>query len=92
MTDLAALAALQAENERLIKLLENHGIAGQSPQQGALVARERESSRLSTADKVALFRRLFHGRTDVYPIRWEGKTLYSLFVRRSPFARPESFT
>ena len=36
MTDLAALAALQAENERLIKLLENHGIAWQSPQQTAL--------------------------------------------------------
>ena len=74
MTDLAALAALQAENERLIKLLENHGIAWQSPQQTALVARERESSWLSTADKVALFRRLFRGRTDVYPIRWAGKT------------------
>ncbi len=29
---------------------------------------------LSTADKVALFRRLFRGRTDVYPVRWEGKT------------------
>jgi hypothetical protein len=23
---------------------------------------------------VALFRRLFQGRTDVYPVRWEGKT------------------
>ena len=30
--------------------------------------------RLSTAEKVALFRRLFRGRTDVYPIRWESKT------------------
>ncbi|WCE93842.1 TOTE conflict system archaeo-eukaryotic primase domain-containing protein [Acidithiobacillus ferriphilus] len=29
---------------------------------------------MSTAEKVALFRRLFRGRTDVYPIRWEGKT------------------
>jgi hypothetical protein len=29
---------------------------------------------LSTSDKVALFRRLFRGRTDVYPVRWEGKT------------------
>jgi hypothetical protein len=27
-----------------------------------------------TAEKVALFRRLFRGRTDVYPVRWEGKT------------------
>jgi hypothetical protein len=38
------------------------------------VAQEPEPSRLSTAEKVALFRRLFRGRTDVYPIRWEGKT------------------
>lgn len=33
-----------------------------------------EPSRLSTDEKVALFRRLFRGRTDVYPIRWESKT------------------
>lgn len=26
------------------------------------------------AEKVALFRRLFRGRTDTYPVRWEGKT------------------
>jgi hypothetical protein len=33
------------------------------------------SSGGSTAvEKVALFRRLFRGRTDVYPVRWEGKT------------------
>ncbi len=25
-----------------------------------------------TAEKVALFRRMFRGRTDVYPVRWEG--------------------
>lgn len=30
---------------------------------------------LSAADKVALFRCLFHDRTDVYPVRWEGRTL-----------------
>jgi superfamily II DNA or RNA helicase len=29
---------------------------------------------MSTAEKLALFRRLFRGRTDVYPIRWESKT------------------
>ncbi len=33
-----------------------------------------EPSRLSTDHKVALFRRLFRGRTDVFPIRWESKT------------------
>jgi superfamily II DNA or RNA helicase len=68
------LAALQAENARLIALLENHGIEWQRPQPAVLIARESESSRLSTDEKVALFRRLFRGRTDVYPIRWESKT------------------
>jgi superfamily II DNA or RNA helicase len=32
-----------------------------------------EPSRLTTDEKVVLFRRLFQGRTDVYPIRWESK-------------------
>jgi superfamily II DNA or RNA helicase len=32
------------------------------------------SSGFSTTQKVALFRRLFRGRTDVYPVRWESKT------------------
>ena len=27
----------------------------------------------STADKVALFRRLFGGRSDVFPLRWENQ-------------------
>jgi hypothetical protein len=35
----------------------------------------------SAAEKIALFRRLFAGRTDVFPLRWEnrnnGKTGYS---------------
>jgi hypothetical protein len=29
---------------------------------------------LSTDEKVAVFRRLFRGRTDVYPVRWESKS------------------
>ncbi len=39
-----------------------------------------EPARLSTDKKIALFRRLFRGRTDVYPLRWEsakGKSGYS---------------
>jgi len=67
-------AALQAENARLIALLEAHGIEWRPPQPAVFAAREPEPSRLSTAEKVALFRRLFRGRTDVYPVRWEGKT------------------
>ncbi|ALK99981.1 DEAD/DEAH box helicase [Massilia sp. WF1] len=74
MTDQSAIAALQAENARLIALLEAHDIEWRPPQPAVRVAREPESSRFSTAEKVMLFRRLFRGRTDVFPIRWEGKT------------------
>ena len=74
MANADALTVLQAENARLIRLLESHGIEWRLPPQTAPVAHEPELSRLSTAEKVTLFRRLFRGRTDVYPIRWEGKT------------------
>lgn len=66
------LAALQAENARLIGLLEAHGIEWRALLRPSPVAPE--PMRLSTDEKVALFRRLFSGRTDVYPIRWESKT------------------
>ena len=74
MIELDTLAALQGENARLIALLEAHGIKWRLPQPAVPVAQEPEPSQLSTAEKVALFRRLFRGRTDAYPIRWEGKT------------------
>ena len=74
MTDRDVLAALQTENVRLIALLESHDIEWRLPSPSVAQIREPESSKLSTAEKVALFRRLFRGRTDVYPIRWEGKT------------------
>ncbi len=74
MTDPFAAAKLQAENARLIALLEAHGIEWRLPQPAAARAQQPDSSRLSTAQKVALFRRLFRGRADVYPIRWESKT------------------
>ena len=73
MNDAAELSRLQAENARLIALLESHGVEWR-PQPTVVVAREPGPSRLSTVEKVALFRRLFRGRTDVYPVRWEGKT------------------
>ncbi|MDM0085116.1 DEAD/DEAH box helicase family protein [Variovorax sp. J31P179] len=82
MNERAAFAALHAENVRLVALLESHGIEWRPPSSPAPTdtARapesrtESEPSRLSTAEKVALFRRLFRGRTDVYPVRWEAKT------------------
>ena len=67
-------ADLQTENSRLIALLESHGIEWRLPPPPAKPASEPEPSRLSTDEKVAVFRRLFRGRTDVYPIRWESKT------------------
>lgn len=70
------LVALKAENSRLIALLEAHGIDWQLPQPAAasVAVQAPEPVRLSTAEKVELFRSLFRGRMDVYPIRWESKT------------------
>ena len=68
------LGQLQQENARLIALLEAHGIEWRQQKPIALASREQESSRLSPTEKIALFRRLFRGRTDVYPVRWESKT------------------
>jgi len=69
-----SLTVLQAENERLIALLEANGIDWRLTPEPATSASKPESSRLSTEVKVALFRRRFRGRTDVYPVRWESKT------------------
>lgn len=80
MTEPDDLAALQAENARLVALLAAHGIEWRLPSSAVQTCpapapkAEPSRSNLSTADKVALFRRLFRGRTDVYPVRWEGKT------------------
>ena len=84
MTEREDLKALQAENVRLVALLESHGIAWRAPTAAAsqvvLTAPVPEPApkppgrSLSTDEKVGLFRRLFRGRTDVYPVRWEGKT------------------
>jgi superfamily II DNA or RNA helicase len=78
------LRRLREENTRLRKLLATHGIAWEevippavSPLPETLT---QISNRLSTAEKIALFRERFRGRTDVYPVRWEstkGKSGYS---------------
>lgn len=73
MTEHDTLAALRAENARLIALLEARGIDWRVPPELSAPS-EVEASKLSTEEKVALFRRLFRGRTDVYPIRWESKS------------------
>lgn len=74
---LEALVLLQAENARLIALLEAHGIQwrlpAETPPSAPPVPHYLQPVRLSPSEKVALFRELFHGRTDVYPVRWESK-------------------
>lgn len=77
MSDADLLAQLQAENDRLIALLEANGIEWRVPvaparQASGLVA-ELVALRLDTEAKLELFRRLFRGRTDVFPLRWESK-------------------
>jgi hypothetical protein len=63
------LAKLHAENTRLIALLEAHGISWKEPIRIPVTAKS--AQRLTPDEKVALFRRLFRGRLDVYPTRWE---------------------
>jgi len=74
MTGQDTLTALQAENARLIALLEAHGIEWRLPPLQARTIRKPDPSTFSTSEKLALFRRLFRGRTDAYPVRWESKT------------------
>lgn len=63
------VSALRAENARLISLLESRGIEWRLPPKTPT----QKLSLLSPDEKIALFCRLFRGRKDVYPIRWESK-------------------
>lgn len=75
MMDPNLVAKLQAENARLIALLDAHGIEWRLSNEllKLPVAPLERSQQLDTDGKLALFRSLFRGRTDVYPIRWESK-------------------
>jgi len=78
---LADLVRLQTENARLKAILQQHGITWDVPLPSAPVLDDVLASNspinythpLSAADKITLFRRLFRGRTDVYPQRWESQ-------------------
>jgi len=71
----AEVLDLQQENARLKALLNRHDIDWQKkpellePEPANPV--ELSARQLSPSDKIALFKSLFRGRTDVYPIRWE---------------------
>ena len=71
------VAQLHFENARLIALLDAHGIAWRLPPpvgSETVTTTSPPETAFSTAEKVALFRKLFQGRSDVYPVRWESKT------------------
>ncbi len=65
---LAECTRLREENERLKILL---GIHAEKPSTQSLSAPVTNDSPPDV--KIALFRSLFRGRNDVYPVRWEGK-------------------
>lgn len=69
------LQRLREENARLKELLTQHGITWEEPSIPEPVPAPNESApaptHFTTDDKIALFRRLFRGREDVYPQRWE---------------------
>jgi len=67
------LETLRIENARLRALLDAHGIDARPPLSVPATPSQPEPSRLNTDEKVVLFRRLFQGRIDTYPIRWESK-------------------
>jgi superfamily II DNA or RNA helicase len=72
----AELARLRAENDELKALLAVHRIPlpQKADQHGASGASSQDNSPPLAPDvKVELFRRLFRGREDVYPVRWESK-------------------
>lgn len=73
------LDQLRQENARLIGLLEAHGIAWRSsepaPTEPASIAEAAPANGpRSTQEKLALFRRLFRGRDDVYALRWQSSS------------------
>lgn len=68
---------LRQENVRLVSLLEQHQISHavevHALQTTTPEATSPPSRTFSTEEKLALFRRLFQGRSDVYPVRWDSK-------------------
>lgn len=75
---LAELVRLHAENVRLTALLPTTVPApGKSAptvrREPSPAGRNTSAPILSPDQKVQLFRRLFRGRTDVYPLRWESR-------------------
>ncbi|MGA7303816.1 MAG: DEAD/DEAH box helicase family protein [Rhodothermales bacterium] len=68
------LQRLREENARLKARLAVLGVASEATPSGYKDSPSEvphATIPLTKAERIALFRRLFHGRTDVYPLRWE---------------------
>jgi hypothetical protein len=85
------LERLRGENVRLLAVLESHGIDARPTLTASVDPVPLEPSRLSTEEKIALFRRRFRGRTDAYPIRWESKAGKSGYSRHVPMSGGRGF-
>ncbi|MCZ7564368.1 MAG: DEAD/DEAH box helicase [Burkholderiales bacterium] len=74
----AECARLRSENDRLRAIVERRDVrdVDVAPTHSAAPTTADASVRYDSpsADKISLFRSLFRGRDDVYPIRWESKT------------------
>jgi hypothetical protein len=70
---LASLEAERVELEASLAEIERRKAAAQpiGPRSISVVNAPTVTTASPTADKVALFRRLFAGRSDVFPLRWE---------------------
>jgi superfamily II DNA or RNA helicase len=71
----AEFIQLHAENDALKALLAKHGIAVPQPSKSNIgdPALQPSANGLSPTAKIQLFRRLFRGRDDIYPVRWINK-------------------
>jgi superfamily II DNA or RNA helicase len=65
---------LQRENARLTALLDANGIEWRkSVPPKDQTAAPHEQIRLSAGQKISLFKQLFSGRQDIFPVRWQSK-------------------
>lgn len=73
---MSELERLRKENQRLRELLKQHGIGDPESQFLRVTATNKithKNGLLTTAQKITLFQKLFRGREDLYPVRWESK-------------------
>ncbi|MGH8455374.1 MAG: TOTE conflict system archaeo-eukaryotic primase domain-containing protein [Stenotrophobium sp.] len=72
---LAELTRLRHENAQLQNELEKAKETTTTKEKAATASASQQTTiALSTDQKVALFRELFKGRQDIYPLRWENKS------------------